>query len=247
MQVVCICNSPPVAMSAATSSRSETSHSRSSRAFLDPHRQVFRRIRESGCDLALWERPLPQPVARFCEKLVADRAFADLDVTAESGPALLAALAKLAPFSRAEHEPTAHWLLEDIGVLAAEFADASDCGRVRVRFSKVADHGCAVFHIDNLPARLLCTYAGRGMQWADEPHVRRDELGLRGRSTEEANAAIVPEATNIQTMPTGAVAIFKGRLWPEGEGRGLVHRSYPVCCSDHARLRLVIDPAGHTY
>lgn len=208
---------------------------------------MLRRIRDRDCDIALWERSLPNAAARLCERIVAGSGAIAVDVTAESGPALLSALAKLAPFSRAEHEPAAHWLLEDIGALAAQFSDVSDCGRVRVRLSKVADHGCAVFHIDNLPARLLCTYAGRGMQWADEPHVQRDELGLRGRSTEEANAAIVPEATTIQTMPTGAVAIFKGRLWPEGEGYGLVHRSYPVCCSDHARLRLVIDPAGHTY
>jgi hypothetical protein len=234
-------------MSTATSSHSETSSSRSSRAFLDNHRQILRRVRESVCDLALWERPLPAPVARFCEGLVAGRTFADLDVTAESGPAFLAAFAKLAPFSGAEREPAAHWLLEDIAALAAEFADVADCGKVRVRLSKVADHGCAAFHVDNLPARLLCTYAGRGMQWADEPHVRRPEIGLRGRTTDEANSAIVADAAQIRTMPTGAVAIFKGRLWPGSEGRGLVHRSYPVCCSDHARLRLVIDPAGHAY
>jgi hypothetical protein len=234
-------------MSIAASSRSEISHSRFSRVFLGSHRRVFRRIRESGCDLALWERQLPPPVARCCEMLVAERTASDLDVIAESGPALLAALTKLAPFSRAGDEPAAHWLLEDISLLAGEFSDAADCRKVRVRLSKIADQGCAAFHVDTLPARLLCTYAGGGMQWVDEPHVHRSEIGLRGRSADEANAAIVPAAAHIRTMPTGAVAIFKGRLWPDGEGLGLVHRSYPVCCSDHARLRLVIDPAGHAY
>src|SRR5581483_7911249 len=101
----------------------------SARAFLNNHRQIFRRVRESGCDLALWERRLPAPVARFSEELVTGRTFADLDVTAESGPAFLAAFAKLAPFSGCEGEPAAHWLLEDIVSLAAEFADVADCGR----------------------------------------------------------------------------------------------------------------------
>jgi hypothetical protein len=179
--------------------------------------------------------------------LVAEKWAGDLDVSAEPGPALVAALAGLKLFDRANHEPAAHWLLEDIVALGALFANAADCVQVRVRLCKVADHGCAAFHVDTLPARLLCTYAGRGMQWADEPHVRRAELGLRGRSAEAANAAIVPDAAEIRTMPTGAVAIFKGRLWRGSEGGGLVHRSYPVCCGDHARLRLVIDPAGHGY
>lgn len=160
---------------------------------------------------------------------------------------MVAALAGAAPFSNAETDATAHWLLDDIATLAGDFADIAECAEVRVRLERVTDKGCAAFHIDTLPLRLLCTYAGHGMQWADEPYIRRPELGLRGRSTKEANAAIVPDAARIRTMCTGAVAIFKGRLWPGGEGRGLIHRSYPVCCIQHARLRLVIDPAGYGY
>jgi hypothetical protein len=234
-------------MLATTSSQSETSRTHTSRVFLNKHRRIFRHVRESGCDLAIWERQLPAPVAQFCEGLLAEPSFVDLDVTAEPGYALLYSLAELTPFSGSNHETAAHWLVEDIAALASEFADVAGCQRVRVRLSKVTDHGCSVFHIDNLPARLLCTYSGPGMQWVDEPHVRREELGLRGRNTEEANAAIIPNITHVQTAPTGAVAIFKGRLWPEIEGLGLVHRSYPVCRPDQSRLRLVIDPAGHAY
>jgi len=171
----------------------------------------------------------------------------DLDVSGEPGPALSATLLKHPLFTRAADHPVAHWILDDVGFLATVFTDLAECGKVRVRLSKVSDHGCAAFHIDNLPVRLLCTYAGQGMQWAGEPHVRRTELGLRGRTTEETNTAIVPDAAHIRTVPTGAVALFKGRLGTSGQGHGLIHRSYPVCCSDHSRLRLVIDPAGHAY
>jgi Protein of unknown function (DUF1826) len=34
----------------------------------------------------------------------------------------------------------------------------------RVRLTKVADDGCAAFHVDGLPLRVLCTYAGKGGQ-----------------------------------------------------------------------------------
>jgi len=234
-------------MPSAAALRPQRQIPRVSRAITGPSQEVLRHVRERAYDLALWERRLPAPVAAFCQKLTARRGSLELDATAGPGPELLAALALRAPFSRGKSEPAAYWLLEDIVALAVDFADVAGCAAVRVRLTKVPDRGCSVFHLDTLPVRLLCTYHGDGTQWADEPHVRRAELGLRGRTTGEANAAIVPSETRIRTMAAGAVAIFKGRLWPGAGSRGLVHRSYPVCCTDHARLRLVIDPAGHAY
>ena len=192
-------------------------------------------------------RELPGPAAAVCRSLVTRRLPLDLDVTAAPGSALIAALATHAIFHEAVREAALHWLLEDIADLAADLAVVADCSEVRVRLTKVANDGCAAFHVDTLPVRLLCTYAGKGTQWADEPDVRRAELGLRGRTLDEANAAIVPDAARIRTMPTGAIAICKGRLWRGAEQRGLVHRSHPVCCGEHARLRLAIDPAGFSY
>lgn len=231
-------------MPALLSTRSPIELPIPSRACSAGHRAVLRRIRETGCDLTQWDRSLPAEVTAFCANLTARRGPLELDVTAEPGPALLAALAATAPFSRAEFHAPAHWLLEDIAALATEFAALTDCSEVRARLTIVSDDGCAAFHVDTLPVRMLCTYAGRGTQWADEPDVRRAELGLRNRTTAEANAAIVPDAARIRTMPTGAVAIFKGRLWSGAEQHGFVHRSHPVCCGEHARLRLCLDSAG---
>ena len=218
-----------------------------SRVEMDARRTVLRRIRRAGLNLALWQRSLPREVSAFGAAFIARRSPLELEVTAAPGPALLAALAAQSFFHAARHEPALHWLLDDLAELGTEFAAVTHGGDVRVRLSRVTDEACAVFHADTLPARLLCTYHGPGMQWVDAPDVCSAELGLRGRSIAAANAAIVPDPARIRTMSTGAVAIFKGRLWPGGTGRGLVHRSYPVCCPDHARLRLVIDPAGHAY
>jgi len=211
-----------------------------------PARRVLHRICDTEIDLALWERTLPAEAADFCAKLAVRSSALDLDITGAPG-SMLPLLAATTVFTSAADDAPAHWLLEDIASLADEFGQLADCAEVRVRLTKVSDDGCAAFHVDRLPLRLLCTYAGKGTQWAAEADLRRAGLGLCFGSAAEANAAIVPDAGSIRTMPTGAVAIFKGRLWPGAEHRGLVHRSHPVCCGEHARLRLVIDPAGSGY
>jgi hypothetical protein len=209
-------------------------------------RRILHRIRNAEINLALWERTLPAEAADFCAKLAVRSSALDLDLTGAPG-SMLPLLAATALFTRAADDAPAHWLLEDIASLADEFGQLADCAEVRVRLTKVSDDGCAAFHVDNLLLRVLCTYAGKGAQWAAEADVRRAELGLCFCSAAEANAAIVPDAGSVRTMPTGAVAIFKGRLWPGAERRGLVHRSHPVCCGEHARLRLTIDPVGSRY
>jgi hypothetical protein len=209
-------------------------------------RRILHRIRNAEINMALWERTLPAEAADFCAKLAVRSSALDLDLTGAPG-SMLPLLAATALFTRVADDAPAHWLLEDIASLADEFGQLADCAEVRVRLTKVSDDGCAAFHVDNLLLRVLCTYAGKGAQWAAEADVRRAELGLCFCSAAEANAAIVPDAGSVRTMPTGAVAIFKGRLWPGAERRGLVHRSHPVCCGEHARLRLTIDPVGSRY
>ena len=183
-------------------------------------RRILHRIRNAEINLALWERTLPAEAADFCAKLAVRSSALDLDLTGAPG-SMLPLLAATALFTRAADDAPAHWLLEDIASLADEFGQLADCAEVRVRLTKVSDDGCAAFHVDNLLLRVLCTYAGKGAQWAAEADVRRAELGLCFCSAAEANAAIVPDAGSIRTMPTGAVAIFKGCLWLGAEHRGL--------------------------
>lgn len=125
--------------------------------------------------------------------------------------------------------------------LVARFREISGSPAVRLRLERVADQGCAAFHADSLALRLLCTYHGPGTQWLEHDNLRRAELGLRGRSTAEANPAIVIDDTRIRTVPAWHVMIFKGRSWPGEEDNALVHRSFPVCCADQARIRLCLD------
>ena len=120
--------------------------------------------------------------------------------------------------------PERRELCEDIGALARHFATIMNSPVLRLRLDVIHDDGCRRFHIDNIPARMLCTYRGRGT-----------EYGLAAMGGIPARVA--------RTGP-GDVAIFRGLLWPGGAPCGLVHRSPPMAPGDRSRLLLVLDVAG---
>lgn len=83
------------------------------------------------------------------------------------------------------------------------------------------------FHVDNVPLRLLTTYAGPGSEWLREQESPRGEL----------HTAQVP-VNNIQKLHVGEVAVLKGEKWQGNEGAGLVHRSPS---GQQGRLLLSLD------
>lgn len=113
-------------------------------------------------------------------------------------------------------------LTGDIARLARCFARIMRIARVRLRLDVLSDDACRRFHLDNVAARLLCTYRGRGTEYG------------RSRAGEDPHA--------IQNLPTGSVGLFRGRLWPGPERSGILHRSPPIARLGETRLLLVIDP-----
>src|SRR5688572_25651637 len=102
-------------------------------------------------NLALWERDLPRAVARLCVSWAQLPGWHEVDVTAAAGRGLESKLAASALFARDATNPPRRWLLEDILQLARLFSDLASADEVRVRLSRMADDGCAAFHIDTLP------------------------------------------------------------------------------------------------
>jgi hypothetical protein len=98
-----------------------------------------------------------------------------------------------------------------------------------------------LFHEDRMELRILCTYAGPGMQWVANADVDRSQLGSRGRQPKEANAPNVRDSRCIRSMLTGHVAAFKGALCPQNNAGSLIHRSAPVSGPNEYRIRLTID------
>jgi len=109
-------------------------------------------------------------------------------------------------------------LRADLAELTALYARLLRLTRVRIRLETVTTDACSLFHVDRVRLRLLTTYVGPGTDWLD--------------------VTAAPDA-RIRRLPEGAVALFKGSLWPGSPG--CPHRSPPIAGTGRHRLMLSID------
>jgi len=177
-------------------------------------------IRDPGIAAAIWQRtPEPgfqrwidaQPKSCLPElRAVIPVHFAEAAVTVACDNHGMAA--------SAERER----LASDVGALALMLAKVLKVRQVRLRLDVSDEVMCPKFHLDNVRARLLCTYRGPGTEYGPE-------CGSQ-------------EISRIRQVPQGAVALFRGRLWSSEEATGLLHRSPASAPGAGARLLLVIDP-----
>lgn len=181
--------------------------------------EVLGRIAEPGQAAAIWTRgrsrqfadwidALPAenlpglrvecPVVRVAEVVEVACANAGLPVSCERGD-----------------------LCADVALLSDRFGRLTGCDRLRLRRDVVTNDACRKFHLDNVPARLLCTYRGSGT-----------EYGLK-----RAEGDPVP----VMRMRCGDAGLFCGGTWPGAQRSGVVHRSPPIAGSGETRLLLVMD------
>lgn len=132
-------------------------------------------------------------------------------------------------------------LVRDMEELAALLCQIADARRARVRFDVISVAQCPRFHVDNVKARLLCTYRGAGTQWLEEADIDRSKLGEGSGGLPDEASGLVLRSDAIRTLPTFAVALLKGRLWPASQVRGAVHRSPPVARYVAPRVMVAID------
>lgn len=177
-----------------------------------PAPDALETLRRPEVALAIWERDLPAALREALAQL-------DLD-TVDDIEAALAADAAPEGLLRAAGYPDAAIapLAADIARLMQHHTGLTGGERLSLRLEVVEGDACRRFHADYVTLRLLCTYVGPGTQWH---HVA------------------APEA--IEQVPTGAVAVFKGRFLLDPPT--VLHRSPPIVASRARRLMLVIDPA----
>lgn len=188
--------------------------------FIGSDPDVLHSIHDPGVAAAIWRRRPPDGLQPWLDRLPAERlptARTILPVTAVAA-AVHAACDEAGTPRCAERDS----LADDVSALATLFSGLLQASHLQLRFDVVDDNACTKFHIDNVPARLLCTYRGRGTEYGS----------ARGR----------PEPERIRTVPTGAVAILRGAQWPAAERSDLLHRSPPIEGSGATRLLLVLDP-----
>ncbi len=132
-------------------------------------------------------------------------------------------------------------LLRDIEELAALLCSATGSRQARIRFDVVSGVQCPRFHVDNVQARLLCTYRGAGTQWLDDADADRCRLGVGAQGQPDESSGLILRPGAVQSLPAFAIALLKGRRWPGNAARGAIHRSPPVSPSAGPRVLVAID------
>lgn len=108
----------------------------------------------------------------------------------------------------------ARWLA-DMAAICDVFCDLA--GDRSISFCLSTKRGCHRYHKDNVPMRLLVTYAGQGTEWL--PDSAADGLAY---ASGMSNEAILKDPSARQFMKPWDIAVFRGGP------KGLLHRTPDV-------------------
>ena len=103
------------------------------------------------------------------------------------------------------------------------------CSDVEVKLEIVRGTRCTRFHVDYVPLRAICTFAGPGTVYAPA-----------GACTRVGDSVIQVVESAAEVACTGDWVFLKGHQWPGAKGLGAVHRS-PHVSPDDLRLVVTID------
>lgn len=199
----------------------------------DDEISVLPRIFEHEINIAIMRRRLPADVAlSVAAQCQTDRAW-QFSWLGKPDQSLGTDLRKRLP-----QPDAAEALIDDISSVAEATAYLFNTETVGIRLRLLNAAMCPRFHCDNLPVRLVTTYIGPGSEWLPEYAINRAGLGAPHPHRPE----IIKEASAIQRMSVGDIALIKGSGWEGNEEYGLVHRS-PALKEGEKRLLLTIDPA----
>ena len=131
--------------------------------------------------------------------------------------------------------------IEDIHLLSDMLTCLFDCQEVGLRLTPLSKAMCPRFHIDNIPARLVCTYLGEGTQWLPTEQVNHEKLGRGANGLPDDKSGIYADPSYIQQLSAFDVGLLKGSAWDNEVTHAAVHRSCPVE-QGHKRVLLSLDP-----
>ncbi|WP_156489015.1 DUF1826 domain-containing protein [Marinomonas gallaica] len=133
-------------------------------------------------------------------------------------------------------------LIRDIALLVDAYCCLFDLNTAGLRLTQVDRAMCPRFHVDQVPCRLITTYAGPATQWLDEQSLNRQKLGRGNNGQPDSHSGLVRAEADVQQISVGDVALLKGERWEGNEGRGAVHRS-PSVEAGQMRLLMTLDMA----
>jgi hypothetical protein len=191
---------------------------------------------EDATTVAVWRRRVPALVEAGA-KLAATAFRSEFAFRRETRwrASLHADLAASGALSEDEQE----LLVADVARLAELLDDLVEAPEVGLRLCALGHAMCPRFHVDRVPLRLLCTYAGPGTEWLADADV--DRALLRAQVGEAMCDPAMRAGASVRRLAPGYVGLFKGEAWPGRVGRGAVHRS-PSCGGRGRRLFLSLEP-----
>lgn len=162
--------------------------------------------------LGIMPRQPPEGADDFCQKVMA-HSFSIANTVHKKSPAddIRAILDEDIPVVL-QDDPFYDTWIEDMANICRIFCDVQ--GTRAIGFCLGTSRGCRRYHIDNVPMRLLVTYAGTGTEWLPDDAADRAAFadGL-------PNEQIVKDLSRRQFMNPWDVAIFRGG------SEGLIHRT----------------------
>jgi hypothetical protein len=194
------------------------------------------RIYEDGVNLCLIERRLPPTIEQFVYQALQDAG--SIEISQPIDP-IKFDFGRLWP--KAAQLPGYQDWLADVEMLVSAFCELFDCREAGLRLRTLENAMCPRFHIDRVPARMICSYGGIGTEWLPEYALNRRKLGIGGCGLPDAESGLITDATAIRQMPAYAVSLMKGENWEGNEGHGLVHRSPKPTAVQPRRLLLTLD------
>jgi hypothetical protein len=190
----------------------------------DFHPSALADIYQPDVTIAVWQRHLSANITHYAEHLMTVSPNWQTRVV-QKPQNVAQQLERELPLSENRQV-----FIDDVVQVVDMFSCLFDLDNVGIRMAVLNKAMCPKFHVDRVPCRLICTYAGAGTEWHSPEHVER---------LENSRVNPIPGATANHLNP-GDVALLKGESWDGNEGRGLVHRS-PAASVNSPRLVLTLD------
>lgn len=187
--------------------------------YLDTLSNLFDTLQD-GVDAAIWRRSTPSALSQWLDNILATALPEERFVLKPN--VVAACIEDLFKSSGHETSPALAWIARDAAELAATVGDALQTEYIRLRLEAIDNNACSKLHIDNVTARLICTYRGPGTQ-----------IGLAESDLD-----------TLHTIPTGMPILLKGKCWPGDTEPQLRHRSPPIKGIGLTRLVLVVEAAS---
>lgn len=210
---------------------------------IDQNPDVLTRIYDDAISIAIWQRQLQQDVQTYLTELLRKSKTVALKLSG-SPEQLMEEIQRAFPpalISDQHSCVSAAAFYADIHQVLDMFTCLFDAEILGLRINTLEHAMCPRFHTDNVGIRLITTYYGLATEWLPDQLADRSALGTAFASQINTAGAITSHENNIQKLSTGDVALFKGELWGDNEGRGIIHRSPALTADQPKRLVVTCD------